>query len=351
MPKSRCADIFIFMGKRILFIGPAGGKGALYHGASAKNALIIRGLREAGNEIRVVDTEDKWRRIPLLLRNSVIKDYDAVIVSASRGSAYRFIRVFSKLHPRTPLHYWVIGGILAEEVRNGRFSAQVLSRLSSIITESECMRNELLALGISNTVTVPNFRDTSIASGIDSRHEMGRPFRFVFMSRIDPVKGTNLIFEAAGILKDSGITGFSIDFYGVIEKNYVSEFSVRFSVCAVSRYKGFLDLSDAKGYETLASYDALLFPTVWESEGMAGVIIDSFMAGLPVIASDWRFNSEFINDHKTGLLFTPDSPEALAEAMYYAMTHTDEMTAMRKRCREESLLYDYRKVISHFEIV
>lgn len=333
------------MGKRILFIGPAGGKGALYHGASAKNALIIRGLREAGNEIRVVDTEDKWRRIPLLLRNSVIKDYDAVIVSASRGSAYRFIRVFSKLHPRTPLHYWVIGGILAEEVRNGRFSAQVLSRLSSVITESECMRNELLALGISNAVTVPNFRDISISNNIECCHESASPFRFVFMSRIDPVKGTELIFEATKILEDRGITDFTVDFYGVVEKNYRLEFEHRINNSPYCRYKGFLDLSKTEGYRVLSSYDSLLFPTVWESEGMAGVIIDSFMAGLPVIASDWRFNSEFINAHKTGLLFTPDNPEALAEAMHYAMTHTDEMTAMRKRCREESLLYDYRKVI------
>lgn len=54
--------------------------------------------------------------------------------------------------------------------------------------------------------------------------------------------------------------------------------------------------------EVLKNYDALLFPTYYEGEGFAGTIIDAFAAGLPVIASDWKYNSEIIKQGITGVI-------------------------------------------------
>ena len=65
----------------------------------------------------------------------------------------------------------------------------------------------------------------------------------------------------------------------------------------------------------LAKYDAMLFPTYWHGEGFPGIIIDAFVSGLPVIATDWSLNADIIEDGKTGVILKENTVEALAEAM------------------------------------
>ena len=46
----------------------------------------------------------------------------------------------------------------------------------------------------------------------------------------------------------------------------------------------------------LKKYFALLFPTYFHGEGFAGCLIDAFFAGIPVIATDWLYNKDIINN-------------------------------------------------------
>ena len=59
----------------------------------------------------------------------------------------------------------------------------------------------------------------------------------------------------------------------------------------------------------------MLFPTFHPSEGIAGVIIDAYIAGLPVIASDWAHNPESVQDGKTGVLIATHDVDALVNIM------------------------------------
>ena len=49
-------------------------------------------------------------------------------------------------------------------------------------------------------------------------------------------------------------------------------------------------------YNELSSFDMMLFPTYWKGEGFAGIIIDAFVSGLPIIASDWAHNKIFLKE-------------------------------------------------------
>lgn len=54
-----------------------------------------------------------------------------------------------------------------------------------------------------------------------------------------------------------------------------------------------------KSVNVLKDYFALLFPTYYEGEGFAGTLIDAYSAGAPVIviAFDWKYNSELVNEN------------------------------------------------------
>ncbi len=74
----------------------------------------------------------------------------------------------------------------------------------------------------------------------------------------------------------------------------------------------------------------MLFPTYWKGEGFPGVIIDAFVAGLPVIATDWNMNTEIIEDGVNGFIIEPKSSAALAEKMQYVMQSRGELEKIRQ---------------------
>ena len=77
----------------------------------------------------------------------------------------------------------------------------------------------------------------------------------------------------------------------------------------------------------------MLFPTYWKGEGFPGVIIDAFVAGLPVIATDWNMNTEIIEEGVNGFIIEPNSSNALADKMQYVMQNREEL----KRISENNL--------------
>lgn len=63
----------------------------------------------------------------------------------------------------------------------------------------------------------------------------------------------------------------------------------------------------------MAAADFLVLPSFWE--GLSNVILESMMAGTPVIASAVGGSLELVENHQTGLLFASDSDTELADAM------------------------------------
>lgn len=52
----------------------------------------------------------------------------------------------------------------------------------------------------------------------------------------------------------------------------------------------------------LRLYNVLIFPSHYEGEGCPGILIEALSVGLPVIASNWKYNKEFIIDGVNGFL-------------------------------------------------
>ena len=110
-------------------------------------------------------------------------------------------------------------------------------------------------------------------------------------------------------------------------------------------YKGFLDVSVEDGYKQLSEYDVLLFPTYFKGEGFPGTLLDVFIAGVPVIASDFHANGEVLVDGYNGLLIPPKDAVALSTAMNRLISDID----LRKKLRKNAILtareYDVEMIL------
>lgn len=92
-----------------------------------------------------------------------------------------------------------------------------------------------------------------------------------------------------------GVQAFSLDIYGQVDGMQTEWFeALQKEFPSYIRYGGLVPFD--KSVDVLKCYFALLFPTCYEGEGFAGTLIDAYSAGVPVIASDWKYNAELVNE-------------------------------------------------------
>ncbi len=202
---------------------------------------------------------------------------------------YPYFYYFSKLF-KTELILRVIGGD-ADLVFNRALSflslEAKLSQTSLVFFETKYLCEKYKNLG--NIKWFPNSRQ------FPDLKFMPRPYsgKFIFVGRICKEKGIELILESF----DNRLSGFSLDIYGVLEKGYVPPGSF------YKYFRGPLPHSRLLG--TLQQYDFMLLPSHFEGEGYPGIVLESFAASTPVIASKWRSIPEIVIDGETGLLVDP----------------------------------------------
>lgn len=65
----------------------------------------------------------------------------------------------------------------------------------------------------------------------------------------------------------------------------------------------------------LSEHDLLLFPSYYRDEGYAGVILEAFQCGIPVVAARWGGVPELVEHEENGLLVEPRSAPAIQSAI------------------------------------
>ena len=128
-----------------------------------------------------------------------------------------------------------------------------------------------------------------------------------------------------------------MDIYGQIEVGQEEWFaSLMKGVPSYISYKGVVPFSSS--VPTIKSYFALLFPTFYPGEGFAGTLIDAFSSGVSVIASDWRYNGEIVND-KVGILYPPRDNDRLTEILIGLAKDPFLLLRLKKNCLETAERY------------
>lgn len=313
---------------KILFIGAINKYNLPQGGEEYKNQLLNLKIKESYNYPFVIDTH-RWSNKPQiwwsLLVNILFKKVDVVLISASSVSTYRLLNIIRWIKPSLlcKTTYLVIGGYFPEGIRSNRFNWKSYSKLKNVVVEGDLLRDEIVTNSrLTNVRVVPNFK---IFPNLDIKNSFSQnaKFRFVYLGRISKSKGIIQMFEAVKILKSS-IVEFEVDFYGPVEESF------DFNNSNI-KYCGYFDFQNdsEKTYSTLSEYNCLLFPTYWMGEGFPGVIIDAFIAGLPVIATDWNMNREIILNEINGYLIEPQDTKSLVEKMRFVMENQEVLTRIR----------------------
>jgi phenylacetate-coenzyme A ligase PaaK-like adenylate-forming protein/glycosyltransferase involved in cell wall biosynthesis/uncharacterized protein (DUF362 family) len=133
-----------------------------------------------------------------------------------------------------------------------------------------------------------------------------RPFRFLYVSAIEPYKEHGKLIEAIGFLKKSGYP-VALDIIGIGRQRFVRELNAALQKTDPNR--NFIRYLGLVSYLEIARLyikaDAFVFPSSCETFGMP--ILEAMYSGLPVACSNKTVMPEVAGD--AGVLFTPDASE------------------------------------------
>ena len=128
-----------------------------------------------------------------------------------------------------------------------------------------------------------------------------------------------------------GRTVFALDIYGKIDDDQSEWFkSIIKNFPSNIRYNGTVAFNESTN--TIRNYFALLFPTYYDGEGFAGTLIDALAAGVPVVASDWRYNNELVSENVTGVLFRTHNLNAFAERLVWIYNNQEKWNGLKINC-------------------
>ena len=166
-------------------------------------------------------------------------------------------------------------------------------------------------LGIQEkTAVVPGYRPRIIIE-----EELDKPnadlIRFVYVGGITKMKGISVLADAFSSLQ-SGIG--ELHLFGAGEAEIIN----RLENCPGVYFHGLLENNELR--RALPTYDVFVFPTTYRTEGHPGVLIEAFMAGLPIITTDVPGINEMVIDGQNGLIVPSGDAGRLVDALHTVAT-------------------------------
>ncbi len=324
---------------KVLVVGNFGVDGKR-DGQTVKTQTVASTLKKLyGKNVKTVDTHTAglWSKIKFLF---LVLDADVIFMMCAKGSLKVVIRVLKYMHALKKTNYVVIGGWLYDFVVDDKKMVRRLKKMNRVLVETKSLEKKLTKLGVKTTI-IPNYR---IYDGAPKLKEKCN--KYVFYSRVIKEKGVLIAIDAVKALGRK----VGLDIYGPVDKKFEKEFQAAIRKSKNIKYQGVLE-NEKEIVEVLSQYRCLILPTFYEGEGAPGVIVEAMKAGVPVMASDWKYNSEIIKDGRTGFIVKDNSVTEYVKVMKQIEGGKIDLAKMSKNCTKEVKKYTEENAVKVLESV
>ena len=249
-----------------------------------------------------------------------IRKVDSTIIFGSNGYVITMapiLLIIAKI-ARRKWYFRVFGGSLDQYIKGLKpplkwVALTTLNNYSGIIVQTELLSKELSILLKNNAVHhVAGYRVPPEIKYEVKTSKPGSKLRIVFVGIVKKDKGVFILLEAMRCLKARNVD-VELTMYGTMHEPVREEFEQLISCLDNTQYNGVLDWRDM--IATLSTYDALILPTFYHSEGHPGVLIEAMMASIPIISTNFRSIPEIVTHEHNGLLVAPSSAQEITEAI------------------------------------
>lgn len=305
-------------------------------GQTVKTNNIYNELKKHYNDIFSIDTSN-WREKKFSFLKKCIRRFlktDVCIIMPAKRGINVFVPLFSLLkRKKQKLYYVVIGGWLPEYLSKHKFLLFCLKKFDFIFVETEVMKSKLRNMNLLNVKVLVNFKDINPVSLEEiSTLKHTNYYHICTFSRVIKEKGIEDAIESVCFINNKyKKTIYTLDIYGPIGKDYEKEFDeILKKVPNYIRYCGIKDADES--VKVIKDYDFLIFPSYYFGEGLPGTFIDAFCAGVPVISSDWKYNSEIIKHEYNGFVFPTRNIDEIVNILEDIYLGKYDILSLKRNC-------------------
>lgn len=335
---------------RVTIIGCFAEKKDLFDGQTIKTRTISQELSKIYDKEGVANIDTYlWKNNILELIKKIIYQFkyskNIIMMPAENGLKVfaPLLMVLNKFYKRK-LIYIVIGGWLYDFLQNHKYLVRILKKFDGIYVETKTMKLNLERLGLLNIEVLPNFKSINTVAFEDLKINNSERVNICTFSRVMKEKGITSSIDLIKKLRINGVE-CKLDIYGNINSKYEDEFLKLLEENEeFIFYKGTVNPNES--VNVLKNYDLMLFLTTYEGEGFPGTLIDALFAGLPVMATDWKYNGEIISHEKTGYIVNIDEYDKLIRYVQKISKNKTILVDMKKRCLDEAKKYNPSELIA-----
>ena len=320
------------------------------HGGDAYDVRIVRTHTDRKPLVRVFDPVVLWQLIKVILAIPFHSLW------ASRIVIFGSNRFVSLVGGTMALLTWPLGKPVSLRIFGGAYELYYQSRpavvrwlirrffafCDRVVAEPRLSAEALRAIWPEQIRGVRNYR-VPLADAPPRAFDPAR-VRFVYTGNVRGVKGCGELLAAFAdvrkrLVEQHRDIHVTLDFYGPIQPG-----SDPVAGLEDARQDEDITFHGAVANATLmAAYrqaDVFVYPTYWPTEGHSGAVIEALCCGLPVLASDWRANSEVVHDGVNGLLCQAKDATSLADAMLRLAVDVDLRRRLSDGALREAAQYD-----------
>ncbi len=314
-------------------------------GQTVKTKILSEELQKkfSPENIGMIDTLGGARtlhKILFAMIKGIARSKNVILLPAQNGVRTLLPMIlFLNLFFHRKIHYVVIGGWIADLLKERPFLSKIFKKIDTIYAETVTMQKALEGLGFSNVVVMPNCKKLKIVSKSKLKFSDALPLRLCTFSRVMKEKGIEDAVNAVKkVNEDFGETVLTLDIYGQVDRSQKEWFEALYSsLPEFISYKGIVPFE--KSVETLFSYFALLFPTRFYTEGIPGTIIDAYAAGIPVISARWESFSDIVDENETGIGYSMGNMEELIRILSELVKEPTQFLEMKTNCIKKAKRY------------
>ena len=320
------------------------------NGQIAKTKDVCAFLEKQGYQVDLLNYGKMNAFAKLFSSKRIISKYDRVVLMpGGKRALFFYINLIHKLNIANA-HYVAIGGwvlnLLKDE--NNKKYFDYLKNFKGVYLQNKNTVNAFEEKGFKNVYFISSF--STKAPLTKDQFEIRKDyyknvnqFRFCFFARVERTKGVLLACDCIKKIKQQNPKiNVSLDIFGEIkDPNLEKEIIQNCQEFPYISYKGILG---KEAISVLANYYCLLFPTYYKGEGTPHSVIEAYMAGLPVIASNWAYNSEVVKNNETGLIFNLNTNE-LYEKVLWSIQNSETISQFSNNCLKESEKYKIEQLL------
>lgn len=346
--------------KKIIYLGNFGNEQKSIGSQIKKTKAIYEHLR-INNRYKITKiNSEKFRTLqaPLILMKLIYELFlsNYIIVSLNQNGMkslnYLLLKIINLFKNKKSI-YITIGGWLPEFILDNEKIIPFMKKYNKIYVQAYQIEKELEKIGFENIENMRNFsvynkditdifKENIMSINYNDTHTI----RLVFFAVIRKEKGLDIVTKAIKQFNQNvGYCAFTLDIIGPVLDIYQKEFNLLINdnndFC---NYIGTIKEQD-RIFKTLNKYDFMAFPTYHQGEGFPTAIVESFIAGVPVLASTWKYNTEIIKDKKNGLLFETNNLEDLISKLEWIYLNKSALKQMRLNSLYESENFHIKKIL------